>query len=217
MRPYYADDLVTIYHGDCREWMPEADVLITDPPYGVDFIGKATKTDAASGVGYTVGDSDIGPSVVKAYLDVVKRGAVFPGARLMFRYPEPWDIGSVFMPAGTGLGRWGWQLSHPVLFYGKCPTTGSYPSSLMATSVERNTADVNGHPCPKPLRWMTWLVGLASLPDETVVDPFAGSGTTLFAAKSLGRKAIGIEIEERYCEIAAQRCSQEVLGLEMAQ
>jgi site-specific DNA-methyltransferase (adenine-specific) len=73
--------------------------------------------------------------------------------------------------------------------------------------------DAKGHPCPKPLRWMTWATSLASLPGETVLDPFAGSGTTLLAAKSLGRRAIGIEIEERYCEIAAQRCSQEVLGL----
>ncbi len=68
-----------------------------------------------------------------------------------------------------------------------------------------------GHPCPKPMPWLTWLVGLTSRPGETVIDPFMGSGTTLRAAKDLGRKAIGIEIEERYCEIAVKRLSQETL------
>ena len=71
----------------------------------------------------------------------------------------------------------------------------------------------NGHPTVKPVRLMRWLVRLVTPPGGTVLDPFMGSGTTLVAAKNLGRKAIGIEIEERYCEIAAQRCSQEVLAL----
>jgi site-specific DNA-methyltransferase (adenine-specific) len=209
--PYYADDLVTIYHGDCREWQGSADVLITDPPYGVDFIGKATKHTAADG-GYTTDDdAAIGPEVISGLLPLVKRAAVFPGIRQMFRYPEPWDVGCVYCPSGAGRGRWGWTMFNPVLFYGKRPTNGSYPASITSFATADDLAD--GHPCPKPMRWMTWLVGLASLPGETVLDPFAGSGTTLMAAKDLGRHAIGIEIEERYCEIAATRCSQEVLGL----
>lgn len=218
MKPYYQDDLVTLYHGDAREWGgvvegSAADVLISDPPYGVAFEGKTYQDEK---LGYIGGDTDIGPTVVASFLANVKRAAVFPGIRLLASYPDPYDIGCVFCPAGVGTGRWGFTMFHPVLFYGKRPTAAAYPTAIVSTSIEANTSDVLGHPCPKPLRWMTWLVGLASLPGETVVDPFAGSGTTLFAAKSLGRRSIGIEIEERYCEIAATRCSQEVLGLETA-
>jgi site-specific DNA-methyltransferase (adenine-specific) len=211
--PYYADDLVTIYHGDCREWIgPHADVLVTDPPYGVSFAGKATKHTARKTGGYTVSDDpDIGPTVVRAMLPHVQRGAVFTGNRTLHSYPEPRDIGCVFCPSGAGIGPWGFTLFHPVLFYGPRCSTVLRPTSIQSFATAEDEAD--GHPCPKPLRWMTWAVSLASVAGETVLDPFVGSGTTLVAAKATGRRAIGIEIEERYCEIAARRCSQEVLGL----
>lgn len=68
-----------------------------------------------------------------------------------------------------------------------------------------------GHPCPKPLKFKSWLIDKFSDKNSSIIDPFMGSGTTLRAAKNLGRKAIGIEIEEKYCEIAAKRCRQGVL------
>ena len=68
--------------------------------------------------------------------------------------------------------------------------------------------DPTGHPCPRPQDTMRHIVSIASLPGMLLVDPFAGSGTTLLAAKNLGRRAIGIELEERYCEIAAKRLSE---------
>lgn len=212
MTPYYADGLVTIWHGDCRELLPEADVLVTDPPYGVDFRGKATKHTTRKGGGYTTADdSAVGPEVVRLALERVKRGAVFTGNRGLHLYPTPRDIGCVYCPSGAGIGPWGFTLFHPVLFYGPRPSNSLRPTSMQ--SFDTIGTEAAGHPCPKPVRWMTWAVGLSSLPGETILDPFVGSGTTLLAAKALGRRAIGIEIAERYCEIAANRCRQEVLGL----
>ncbi len=217
--PYYADDLVTIYHGDCREWMPEADVLVTDPPYGV---GLGIVTDPRAG-GHGLGKAayasyadtydnfreTVIPAIQMA-LAATKRGAVFSGPHLQ-DFPKAAAVGGIFCPAGVGRHRWGFGAFLPVLLYGTDPRLhfGARPNVMQSNA----RAEVNGHPCPKPLSWMRWLIELVSLPDETALDPFMGSGTTLVAAKSLGRRAIGIEIEERYCEIAAQRCSQEVLGL----
>jgi site-specific DNA-methyltransferase (adenine-specific) len=95
------------------------------------------------------------------------------------------------------------------MLYGSAPglEKGAHPTVIKSSAV----AETNGHPCPKPLRWMTWLVGLASRPGEKILDPFMGSGTTLRAAKDLARRAIGIELDERYCEIAAKRLAQESL------
>jgi DNA modification methylase len=94
------------------------------------------------------------------------------------------------------------------MFYGSSPDLQKGSKAIAIASTD--TGEKNGHPCPKPLSWMRWLVSLGSRVGETVLDPFMGSGTTLVAAKQLYRNAIGIEIEERYCEIAAKRLSQEV-------
>jgi len=209
MTPYFQRDGMTIYHGDCREILPmlTADVLVTDPPYGVAFDGKATKHTAKGSGGYTTGDSAlIGPEVVRQALGMVIRGAVFTGNRNLMAYPVPADIGCVYCPSGAGVGPWGFIGFHPVLFYGK------RPGPCRPTSIQSfDTADAVGHPCPKPLRWMRWTIGMTTLVGETVLDPFMGSGTTLRAAADLGIRAIGIEIEERYCEIAANRLDQPVL------
>ena len=209
MKPYYQDSAVTIYHGDCREVVPTLgrfDLLLTDPPYGVDFAGKAVGRGSTPG-GYIGGDSDAGPGVVAMVLPVVQRGIVFSGNRLLHDYPKPRDIGCIYCPAGVGTGPWGFICFHAVLFYGMRQGGPRSPSSM----VSNHASERNGHPCPKPLEWMTWAVALGSVEGETILDPFAGSGTTGRAAKDLGRKAVLIEREEKYCEIAARRMGQEVL------
>lgn len=211
-KPYYQDDAVTLYHGDCREIVPHLgrfDLLLTDPPYGVDFNGKSTKHTAPGG-GYLGGDSIEGPSVVSLCLSACDRGIVFPGNKLLKDYPQWSDIGCVFCPSGAGNGKWGFVCFHPILFYGNRPSRlGSFPTSFASFS----RSESNGHPCSKPLEWMTWAITLAGNSIDTILDPFAGSGTTGRAAKDLGRKCTMIEREERYCEIAAKRMAQEVLAL----
>ena len=104
---------------------------------------------------------------------------------------------------------WGFQNLAPVLFFGKAPDL--HLGSKATTIRSSDAAEKNGHPCPKPIKWMTWLIDLCSRPGETVLDPFAGSGTTLRAAKDLGRRAIGIEVNEAYCQIAVSQLAQGVL------
>jgi site-specific DNA-methyltransferase (adenine-specific) len=210
--PYYERNGVTLYHGDSRELLPlvKATVLVTDPPYGVGFSGKATKHTSGNSGGYTTPDDpDIGPEIVRLALPLVKRGAVFPGQRNLFAYPVAQDIGGVYCPSGAGMGSWGFRCFHPVLFYGKRPPGTIRPSCIESFDV----AEPNGHPCPKPIRWMRWAIAMTCRPGDVPVDPFAGSGTTLRAAKDLGFQAVGIEREERYCEIAARRLEQDVLPL----
>lgn len=213
MTPYYEAAGITIIHGDARDHEPPpSSVLITDPPYGVTFAGKKTKETRVRTGGYLGDDSpEVGPEVVAKALEHVARAGVFTGNTNLHRYPPPADIGCVYCPAGAGIGRFGFTCFHPILFYGK-PTTNTKPTSLLSYNT---TSDKGGedHPCPKPVRWMRWLIDLLSTEQETIYDPFAGSGSTLRAAKDLGRTAIGVELEEAYCEIAARRLGQEVLNL----
>ena len=227
MRPYYEHGGVTIYHGDCREVLATitADALITDPPYGVNLGAHAAAHDLrerrrkgsyylnkggyATYVDTPENFAAVVVPAVNAALTVTKRGLVFCAAHMAWGLPPPSAIGGVYLPSGCGRNAWGFASLAHCLLYGSAPDIAAGCRATAIRSTERS--HVNGHPCPKPDGWMKWAVGLASMPGEIVLDPFMGSGTTLRAAKDLGRRAIGIEIEERYCEIAAKRLAQEVL------
>jgi DNA modification methylase len=216
MKPYYEHAGITIYHGDCREILPRvsADVLVTDPPYGVEIGSQDHPSGKTEYLSFDDTEERIRAEVVPAVelaLAQVKRGAIFPGTRCAWFYPRPYEIGAVYFPAGFGFSRWGFCCSQPILYYGKDPKpiTRKEPNSVSCTE----SSEKNGHPCPKPIGLMRWVIARVALPAETVLDPFMGSGTTLVAAKNMGHPAIGIELNERYCEIAAKRLSQEVLPL----
>lgn len=226
LTPYYDHADVTIYHGDCREVLSSvrADVLVTDPPYGVNLGNHGGANDGRRDHVLVKGayasyddtpenfDAVVVPGIRTA-LARVDRGVVFCAGHMAWRLPVPAAVGGVFLPAACGRTAWGYNSFAHALLYGAAPDLhkGAKPIGMRSTE----TADGMGHPCAKPLTWMCWAVSLASRPGETILDPFMGSGTTLRAAKDLGRKAIGIEIEERYCEIAAKRLSQEVLFAEV--
>jgi site-specific DNA-methyltransferase (adenine-specific) len=205
----------TIYLGDCREVLPalgRVDAVVTDPPYGVGMgIGADPRRGGSHGLardGYVSYDDtienyrEIVVPAVRAALSLARRGAVFSNHNL-HELPKPDAIGGVYLPSATGRHCWGFNSFSPIVFYGTAPglQRGSRPSAIWSAE----TADRNGHPCPKPLGWMRWLVGHASEEGETVLDPFAGSGTTGVACAKLGRKFIGIEIEPRYFDIACRR------------
>lgn len=198
-----------LWLGDCLEilpTLPKVDAVITDPPYGVDFIGKGTKHTKATHSergGYIGGDSVVvGPVAVALALEKAERAIVFPGNRLMFDYPKPYEFGCVYCPSGAGLGRWGFTVVHPMLFYGKgLPHTRQGPSGFESFEL----AGEDRHPCPKPVGWMRWAIAKCTTPGQIVCDPFMGSGTTGVAAMETERKFIGIEIEPKYFELACER------------
>jgi site-specific DNA-methyltransferase (adenine-specific) len=222
-QPYYTDDSCTIYHADCREILPAltADAFVTDPPYGIALRTKMVRN--RGGGSHPVGQASVlyadDPAEVATLITQVMpllrasaaRGAIFCGPAMLWQYPEPDGIGAVYLPAGTGISRWGFVGWQPILYYGACPYLATGQGNRPNSFPGRGTAAAVDHPCPKPVEWMHWAVERVTLPGHLLIDPFMGSGTTLRAAKDLGRKAIGIEVEERYCEVAAQRLGQEVL------
>jgi len=226
LKPYYEHAGITIYHGDCREIVPSLpvafcwacghlddesilaihltaghdvrpflDLVVTDPPYGM---GKAEW------------DMEIVP--VDSWLPLCRSIAptlVFTGVKGAFDYPKPtWILAWVRLASVQRCGALkGFNNWEPILAYdvpalkNDVVSGGNIPDG-----------DTGDHPTPKPVSMMTRL--LTRITGDSILDPFCGSGTTLIAAKNLGKSAIGIEIEEKYCEIAAKRLSQEVFNFE---
>jgi site-specific DNA-methyltransferase (adenine-specific) len=232
--PYYEQSGITIYHGDCREILPalnlhEGAVIVTDPPYGT---GGWRRADSGNGDDPTAtlvreawddGCVDwlaLAPAIVPviAFWPAQFTAQLLAGALATGRtkhcalYMQKHDP----KPQVAGRVRWSmepiWVLSiDGFLLFGGDDVVGASTPRL-----GRDT-DANGHPYQKPESVMQWVIAKLMPCDDPVVDPFMGSGTTLVAAKRLRKqRALGIEREERYCEIAAKRLQQEALPLEVA-
>jgi len=201
MKPYYESGNITIYHGDCREILPalSADAVFADPPYGV---GKAAWDDAFS-------------------MDWMPKAANAAGLMLAI---TPGIVNLLAIPASIGPQRYRWTLSVRIinatvrgaLGFGNwiaCLLYSRETSSIFSQLPDAGEIAIRGkmpdHPSPKPLDAMRWL--MRRIKGESIIDPFCGSGTTLIVAKECGRRGIGIEIEEKYCEMAAKRLAQEVI------
>jgi len=199
IKPYYQDDAVTIYNGDCREIVPTLgrfDLLLTDPPYGIG-INKSNRLSISRGfIGETWDDEapDISFALECADKKIVWGGNYFGLA-----------------PCRCFLC---WDKQNDGRDFADCEMAWTDIDSV-ARIFRKRPMNMDGgkvHPTQKPLALMNWCIGIAG-DVQTILDPFAGSGTTGKAAKDLGRKAVLIEREERYCEIAAKRMLQEVLPL----
>lgn len=223
MTPYYEADGITIYHGDCREILPmidSVDLLVTDPPYG---IGAARKSFG-------------GASVKRHMTGLVKGKAVAKrdyGDAAWDDHPPPAEVIDLAMASSRyhiifGGNYFDLGPARCYLVWDKLRGDTDYADAELAwTNLDRTVRVIrykwNGflvekpedrfHPTQKPLDVMKWAIMQAPIDCLSVIDPFMGSGTTLRAAKDLGRKAIGIEMEERYCEIAVKRLAQGVLAL----
>ncbi len=210
MTPYYDEDGITIYHGDCREVLPGlvADVLITDPPYGVGIDNSFTDDFEAGlwGIENSPG----------------QRAAIFHSPRVVFdliRRTQTWRLERLLWMNKVAMMKmpWrGWNMNGEVIVIASRSREGwPVPPHYGSDCYQANPWGKNGHPCNKPPKVVSDLVARLVGPGEVVIDPFLGSGTTTEAAKRLGHRAIGIEVEERFCEIAAKRLAQGVLDFGM--
>ena len=226
MTLYYQDEWVTLYHGDCREVLkrlPDESVaaVLTDPPYTERTHSKARTPERDGVTSFSaITDADLRAILTEA-------GRVTSGwivATLDYRHAVEFDQEP---PHGLKVQRLGvWVKTNPTpQLSGDRPAQGWESIAYMHRADRRSKWNgggahgnfvlpippPEGHPTAKPLpvlaQWVRWFTN----PGDTILDPFAGSGTTLRAAKDEGRRAVGVELDERYCEVIAKRLGQDTL------
>jgi site-specific DNA-methyltransferase (adenine-specific) len=217
MKPYWSGDGVDLYLGDCREiteWLT-ADVLVMDPPYGRGWSQGRTRNNADAHPGIA-GDRDTGTRDTALTMWGDRQAIAFgalelpppAGNRQTLVYRKPPGAGSKGTHGGFRRDVEG------IYLVGPWPAGHQGLSSVLMSGARCQVSPNGipgryGHPHAKPVDVMETLI--AACPPGVIADPFAGSGSTLVAARNLGRPAIGVEIEERYCELAARRLSQTVM------
>lgn len=210
MMPYYQDEFVTLYHGDCREvdaWL-SADVLVTDPPYGQSY--KSGRGDENSLAARSIANDDTTEHRDAALAlwgerpRIVFEGRNIPPlnhrARLIWHKPGS-GMGDLSMP---------WKPDYEFISVSGRGFTGDRDTSVLSYPLRVFRGELT-HPHMKPSGLMEALIG--KCPPGVVADPFAGSGATLLAARNLARRSIGVELEERYCELIAKRIAATPLPL----
>lgn len=220
MNPYYQDNSVTLYHGDCREILPtlgKFDLLLTDPPYGVKRDKGFEGFEGFGGFGKPIArrrfEDDTWDSVrpdketFNLLLQSSKSALIWGG-----------NFFADLLPRSTHWIFWDKLQTMPTFGDGELAWTNSSRKSVKKITVEYNgligKEAERYHPTQKPLKLIVRCIDEYSDIDHTILDPFAGSGTTGRAAKDLGRKCVMIEREEKYCEIAAKRMLQECFNFE---
>ena len=215
MKPYFQDELVTLYHGDCLEhpelWMG-ADVLVTDPPYGMGYesnMNRLAKRGVPKVGRPVLGDADT--TARDAVLEMWRGRPALVFGKWTVQRPASTRMRLIWDKRVHGMGDitlpWG-PAEEEIYVLGSGFAGKRSGNVIQAQMLMSNDKDRPDHPTPKPVALMEALV--SKCPPGTIADPFAGSGSTLVAARNLGRRAIGIEIEEKYCEITARRLSQQV-------
>jgi DNA modification methylase len=214
MKPYYEENGITIYHGDCKQILPmlePVDLVLTDPPYG---IGEARGKNKSRGL--LADPKDYGCA---AWDDAPPSRWMFDWLMEMSSHQIIFGGNFFGLPASSCWLVWDKEINGD---FADCELAWTNLRKAVRRlkwrwngMLQENMAkkEYREHPTQKPLEVMKWAIEQAPPNCMTILDPFCGSGTTLRAAKDLGRKAIGIEIEEKYCEIAANRLRQEVLNL----
>lgn len=224
MTPYYDKDGITIYHGDCRDvlpTLPKVDLVLTDPPYSMQHVDGGGF--AAATAFYRDGKlkgmdsfalSDFAESLVVASDQIVafhSRDSIREWADFCAERFGKYDLHVWHKTNAIPFTHNTWKSDLEYIAVGwrkknHQPAVQAMKSKAWVSPLCNDSL----HPTCKPIPLLAKYIAVLTDDSSTVLDPFMGSGTTLRAAKDLGRKAIGIEIEERYCEIAAKRLAQEV-------